>query len=121
MAARAAGGPWAACGVENAADHNFCKSCGPPLSLAEAGAAPNLNSAERRRDRCLEPLKANPDNPRAHFDPGLASSPLGQTGNAARAFERCLQLEDAYPAAHFQLSLCHYRRGAMSECAAAAR
>src|SRR5262249_8465676 len=26
-----------------------------------------------------------------------------------------------YPAAHFQLSLCHYRRGAMSECAAAAR
>src|SRR5262245_26494834 len=121
MAARAAGGPCSACGVDNAADHNFCKSCGTPLGLDERGGELNLNFAERMRDRCLELLKATPDNPRAHFDLGLAYYHLGQTGHATRAFERCIQLEDAYPAAHFQLALCHYRRGAMGECAAAAR
>ena len=27
----AAGGPCPECGVENAADHNYCKHCGMPL------------------------------------------------------------------------------------------
>src|SRR5690242_21070612 len=39
----------------------------------------------------------------------------------SRAFQRAVQLDDSMPAAHFQLALCHYRRGAMAECVAAAR
>ena len=67
MAARAEAGPCAACGAENAADHNFCKNCGNPLGTEQGGEL-NLNFAERMRDRCLETLKTNPDNARAHFD-----------------------------------------------------
>ena len=113
-------GPCPECGIENAADHNYCKNCGTPLGRDD-GSSLKLSFAERMRDRCLELLRTQPDNARAHFDLGLSYYHLGQTGNATRAFERCLQIEDAYPAAHFQLALCHYRRGAMAECAAASR
>src|SRR4029450_6337742 len=120
MGGRAEAGPCPEGGVEDAGDPNECKKCGTPPGLDEGGEL-KLSFAERMRDRCLAMLKSYPENPRAHFDLGLAYYHLGQTGNATRAFERCLQLEDAYPAAHFQLALCHYRRGAMAECAAAAR
>src|SRR4029450_6512592 len=101
MGGRAEAGPCPECGVENAADHNYCKNCGTPLGLDEGGEL-KLSFAERMRDRCLAMLKSYAENPPPHF-------------------ERCLQLEDAYPAAHFQLALCHYRRGAMAECVTASR
>jgi len=39
----------------------------------------------------------------------------------ARSCCSAIELDDAYPGAHFQIAVCHYRRGAMSECAAASR
>jgi Flp pilus assembly protein TadD len=93
MGGRAEAGPCPECGVENAADHNYCKNCGAALGLDEGGEL-KLSFAERMRDRCLAMLQMYPENARAHFDLGLAYYHLGQTGNATRAFERCLQLED---------------------------
>src|SRR4029077_5704876 len=120
MATRVEPGPSPECGMCHVADHNYWKNCGTSLGRDD-GSSLKLSFAERMRDRSLELLRTQPDSARAHFDLGLSSYHLGQTGNATRAFERCLQIEDAYPAAHFQLALCHYRRGAMAECAAASR
>jgi tetratricopeptide (TPR) repeat protein len=106
MGAGVESGPCPECGVENAADHNYCKNCGTPLGRDD-GSSLGLNFAERMRDRSLELLRTQPDSARAHFDLGLSYYHLGQTGNATRAFERCLQIEDAYPAAHFQLCYGH--------------
>ena len=118
---RADASPCPECGVENAADHNFCKSCGFALKNVPVDGALAGNLAERNRDRCLKLIKAYPDNANAHFNLGLAFYHLGQAGNAQRAFERVIELDETYSAAHFHLALCHYRRGAMTECVAAAR
>ena len=86
--------PCSECGVENTADSNFCKRCGVPLGAS--GAKPHsMGVAERTRDRCLDLLRANPDNARTHYELGLAYYHLGQAGNATRAFERVVALEDA--------------------------
>ncbi len=53
MAPSAAGGPCPECGVENAADHNYCKRCGTPLRAVEMERELGAGSAERVRDRCL--------------------------------------------------------------------
>jgi tetratricopeptide (TPR) repeat protein len=117
----AAPGPCPECGVENAADHNYCKHCGSPLREVDVERELGTGFAERTRDRCLQLLKADPGNPSAHYNLALAYYHLGQIGNAIRAFEKTTEFDDAYPGAHFQLAVCHYRRGAMSECARAAR
>src|ERR1043166_6465029 len=117
----AAVGPCPECGVENAADHNYCKHCGTPLRAVDVERELGTGFAERTRDRCLQLLKADPDNASTHYNLGLAYSHLTQIGNAIRRFVRSIELADAYPGAHFQLAVCHYRRGAMSECAAASR
>src|SRR5262245_20603575 len=113
--------PCPECGVQNAADHNYCKHCGPPLREVDLERELGTGFAERTRDRCLQLLKADPQNPSAHYNLGLAYYHLGSIGNAIRAFEKTVAFDDAYPGAHFQLAVCHYRRGAMSECARAAR
>jgi len=110
------------CGVENAIDHNFCKHCGHALKddlkvYVDLGHG----NPERTRDRCLEMVEAYPNDARAHFALGLAYYHLGQAGNAARAFERVIAIDEGFAAAHFHLALCYYRRGNMGECVAAAR
>jgi len=121
MAPPAASCPCPECGVDNAADHNYCKHCGTPLRAVDVERELGSGFAERLRDRCLGLLKADPDNAGAHFNLGLAYYHLGEIGNAIRAFQRTTQIEDAYPGVHFQLAVCHYRRGAMSDCATASR
>ena len=114
--------PCPECGVENAADHNYCKHCGwTPLRDVALEREFGSGLAERTRDRCLALLRADPDNPGLHYNLGLAYYHLGQTGNAVRCLERTIQLDHAFPGAHFQLSVAHYKRGAMGECADAAR
>jgi len=99
----------------------YCKHCGTPLREVDLERELGMGFAERTRDRCLQLLKADPENPSAHYNLGLAYYHLGSIGNAIRAFEKAVAFDDAYPGAHFQLAVCHYRRGAMSECASAAR
>src|SRR5436309_5083092 len=120
-ASAAPAGPCPECGVENAPDHNYCKHCGSPLRAVDVERELGSGFAERTRDRCLQLLKADPENPGTHYNLGLAYYHLGQIGNAIRAFEKCVSLDDAYPGAHFQLAVCHYRRGAMGECVTASR
>jgi len=110
------------CGVENGLDHNFCKHCGHTLKddlkvYVDLGHG----DPERTRDRCLALVKAYPNDARAHFALGLAYYHLGQAGNAARAFQRVIEIDDGFAAAHFHLALCHYRSGKMNECVASAR
>src|SRR5436305_936894 len=62
MAAPAAvAGPCPECGVDNAADHNYCKHCGTPLRTVDVERELGTGFAERTRDRCLQLLKADPD------------------------------------------------------------
>ena len=117
---RADASPCPECGVENA-DHNFCKHCGFALQPVAVDAALAGNFAERNRDRFLQLIKAYPDNASAHFNLGLAYYHLGQLGNAQRAFQRVIEIDETFSAAHFQLALCFYRRGAMIECVSASR
>src|SRR5206468_8127683 len=108
MAAPAAGGPCPECGVENGADHNYCKHCGTPLRVLDVEREFGTGLAERTRDRCLQLLKADPENPSLHYNLGLSYNHLGQIGNAIRALDQAVRHDDAYPGAHFQLAVCHY-------------
>src|SRR5215470_16626082 len=117
MAAPALAGACPECRVENAADHNYCKHCGAPLKALAIEHDLGRGTAERTRDRCLTLLKVDPDAAAVHYNLALAYYHLGSTGNAIRAFERAIECEDTYPGVHFQLAVCHYKRGAMAECA----
>ena len=75
MAAPAvAAAPCPECGVENAADHNYCKHCGAPLREVVIEREFGTGLAERTRDRCLALLRADPDNAGLHYNLGLASA-----------------------------------------------
>ena len=71
--------PCPECGVENAADHNYCKHCGTPLREVNLERELGSGFAERTRDRCLQLLKADPENPSAHYNLGLAYYHLGRS------------------------------------------
>src|SRR4029077_12276552 len=88
MTAPAIAGPCPECGVDNAPDHNYCKHCGTPLRAIDVERELGTGFAERTRDRCLQLLKADPDNASAHYNLGLAYYHLSQIGNAIRCFER---------------------------------
>ena len=83
-------------------DHNYCKHCGTPLRAVDVERELGSGFAERTRDRCLQLLKADPENPGTHYNLGLAYYHLGQIGNAIRAFDKCVakrEFEDAILAA----------------------
>jgi len=97
--APAGGGPCPECGVDNGADHNYCKHCGTPLREVALERELGSGFAERTRDRCLQLLKADPDNASAHYNLGLAYYHLGQIGNAIRAFIRARTPSTCRPSA----------------------
>src|SRR5262249_14780663 len=97
MTAAVGAGPCPEGGVDNAPDHNYCKHCGMPLKDAALERELGSGLAERTRDRCLALLKADANNPHVHHQLGLAYYHLGQIGNAIRAFERAIAIEDTYP------------------------
>jgi tetratricopeptide (TPR) repeat protein len=99
------------CGVPNAADHNYCKHCGVALKVASSDRELAATPAERNLERYRALVDAYPDNATAHFNLGSSYYHLGQVGNAIRAFQRAVQLDDAMPAAHYHLGINYERHG----------
>jgi tetratricopeptide (TPR) repeat protein len=85
------------------------------LALCLSLTLPAAQAPARDRSPTLrqlkEAVKANPQNPQAHFDLGLQYEILGKDREAIKAFEQALKLKPDYPEALYELARLQGERG----------
>jgi tetratricopeptide (TPR) repeat protein len=78
--------------------------------IGESGEALIANDAGRAVELARRAVEADPSNPFAHYQLGLAASKAGDWGTAAQAFTSAVELKPDFAYAHYYAALAFQRQ-----------
>lgn len=81
----------------------------------------NSGDADGAAEAFTRQTEATPENPRAHYNLGLALGAAGESAWAIEAFEKAVVLDKSFLGAHFEIARVRHQRGEMRQAEAAIR